>query len=65
MNPANRSRPAGDSRVPGLRGVLKVDIIESPSWGGGVVDVPMHGVVVFGVRVVVDTRVRFREKDFF
>jgi hypothetical protein len=32
---------------------------------GGVVDVPVHGVVVFGVRVVVDTRVRFREKDFF
>ena len=58
MNPliARAQRATRECRV---LGVFSVDIFQSPSWGGGVVDVPMHGVVVFGVRVVVDTRVRF------
>ena len=32
MNPSNRSRPAGDSRVPGLRGAVKKIV---PTRNGG------------------------------
>ena len=52
------------SRVPGLRGVLKVDIIESPSWGGGVVDEVTWRRCFLVSDASSTTRVRFRMTDF-